>query len=252
MTRYRMTRMLLAVLACAVFTGCATPLPPQHLLTDGIFDGPRPRSGLTRVEGGPNKTLLVVLSRNTIANIDYLKGMQEARKKEVIGYRSVIDAHIEALDPQFPTKWIVKNLKAKFGQVKLVPASSVASQKGYDSLVIVDFFYQTTDWGINHATARVDTEFYDQQLNRIGNAKANQHVQVRSGAPVSDDDLFLKNHQVLVSALQDWDVSLNRLVLPEPAQASPAATPDRDACIRSALQATDGNLRQSAIVACSP
>lgn len=248
----RIYKLALLLAAFSALMGCATPTPPQLPPTEGIFSVAPPKSKLNNVVGGHDQTLLLVLSKNTIANLEYLKSMQEARKKELIGYRSVIDAHIEALDPQFPTKWIVKSLKAKFGQVKLVSASSIASQKGYDSLVIVDFFYQTTDWGINHATARVETEFYDRELNRIGSASANKRVQVRSGAPVSDDDLFLKNHQVLISTLQDWDVSLNRLVLPEPAQANPAATPNRDACIRSALQVTDGNLRQSAIAACSP
>lgn len=248
-----MQNILLTAFTCLFLAGCATPPPPQVDMASGIFAAPPTQSQLNQVAGGQNKTLLVVLSQNTVANIAYLKSQQDARRKELLGGTNKVKAHIEALDPQFPAKWIVTSLKNRFGQVKLVPAASLDQQRDFDALVIVDFFYQTTDWGINHATATVTTDFYDAQLARIGRASANQHVQVRSGAPVSDDDLFEKNHQVLVATLEEWDSSLNRLVvMPSTVEAPAHRPPGRDACVRSALSVSDGALRQSAIAACTP
>lgn len=203
---------LVTLTMCILLAGCATPVPPQVAITDGVFSTPPIQSRLDRVLGGQDKTLLVVLSKNTKTNIDYLKGIQEARKKEIIGYKSIISAHIEALDPQFPSRWIVNQLKSKFGNLKIVPIESVSNQKGFDSMVIIDFFYSTTDWGVNHATASITTAFYDQNLAHISDAAVYKRVQVRSGAPVSDQDLFLKNHQVLISALDEWNTALDKLV----------------------------------------
>lgn len=113
----------------AALAGCATPVPPQVDINDGIFSRTPDSSPMRRVTGGADRTLLVVLSKNTKANIDYLNGLQESRGKEVVGYQSIIDAHIESLDPRFPSRWIISQLKTKFGHVKLVGAESVDSQK---------------------------------------------------------------------------------------------------------------------------
>jgi hypothetical protein len=103
-------------------------------------------------------------------------------------------------------------------------------------------------WIPGAAVAVFTTSLFVQCLAHIADASAYKNVQIRSGTPVSGRELFQKNHQVLVSALEDWNKSLDGLVA-IPSGAS--SEPDRDNCVRSALSVTDESLRLRAIAACN-
>lgn len=239
--------LLLGFLALA---GCATPLPPQVAITDGIFTDPPKKSESSKVLGGADKKLLIVLSKNTMANVDFLRERQIARKAEFLS-NAVIDSHIEVLDPEFPMKAIASSLRSRFGKVQVVAAQNVTQQQDFDSLVIVDFLFRTIDWGVDDVTANVRTVFYDNSFARVGEVGVNKNVRVRHGiSSPPGGELFRMNHAVLVDALNEWDRALSQLVVMPVAPVTQAPSASSDACIRSALQVNDSDLRRQAIEVC--
>ncbi|MEN0108482.1 MAG: hypothetical protein AAGC84_18965, partial [Pseudomonas sp.] len=235
-------------------SGCATN-PAQKPITDGVFASPPGASTVHEVVGGSDKTVVVFISENTKANVEYLKqkksDKEDAAVLRALGQGATLDAYSQALDPSFALNWMAKKLKGKFGKVVLVSDPAKLAAARYDYLIVLDAVFLTTGWGRDNATASFTTQFYDAKQLHISDIRGYRDTQVRSGASGPHGvDLFRANHQVRVDALTQWEAALDGLVK-QPTLASSPSGASADACVQAALAVQNTALRRQAIAACN-
>lgn len=184
----------------------------------GITDKPTVQSPQTKLRGGPDARLAVLLSSNTIANTQYLRERQTAFDEKFDGNAWSAPYQL-VLDPGFSLAWIAHSLRQRFGTVMLVPDANAAINGRFDGIAVVDVFFEPYDKGIPESTAHVTVAFYDAQFRYIGAAGGKEYKAATGFCcwAYSEVVALARTHQkTIANALQDFDTRLPYLVETSP------------------------------------
>lgn len=243
-----------------LMTGCATvALPETKPVTEGIFTEPPSKSPATKVPGGPDVSLGVILSQNARANIAYLLKYQDLANSgfgNPILLQSLKDAYSASADPAFLTHGISASLKRHFGSVIVYEDIDSARAAQPDVVAIIDLQHVLKQAGNSDITARVAAHFYDSQFRRIGastgmgKGRTGTFGMNTKGAGGLVDEMYQQQHMPRVRALQQFDQSLQTLIARRVDLATTAPGPQYDQCMERVLKISNPDLRQKAMAAC--
>ncbi|WP_141710888.1 hypothetical protein [Paraburkholderia nodosa] len=206
-------RAMAAAGLCILVQACAgPPVPPQVSMDDGVIPTQKPQSRAKKVLNGPNARLAVILSKNSIANVRYLRDYKkfcEDGEGNPILKDSLRKSCAEKSDPSYFVRWITKSLTSNFGEVMFYENVSQAKNSKPDDFAVVNIFYDP--WG-DTEVADIKIEFFDHNFSYVATAQgaANVPSDRWSGSNASDYIRIDKRHaQIRTAALMELDRSLS-------------------------------------------
>lgn len=193
-------------------------------MLDGIApSGGATQSNLVKVPGGPSSRLGVILSKNTIANTDYLFKRYDIYKKE-FGDTPYLDPIGLLVEPKFAIYTLASHLKNKFGSVDVVGDTQDFKAGSFDVLAVVDIYYEPKSPGlfatIEDTTARVTLSFFDRDVRYIASAGGETMVTRNSPSCCAGHYEFVqdtkRHHSALLKALRKVHDDLDMIVVAPP------------------------------------
>lgn len=250
-----MNNIFITCLLSIALIGCTgLPVPPAKYqpITTGILYENAERSSLSKVQGGPDKKLAIILSQNSKNSINFLiKGKKEtiemAEKYPSSKDSLLFDAEVD--DPELFTKFIMKSLKNKFGKVTLLQSIASFNKGDYSALAIVDI-YRVNDSNFFRTivTSNIYTAFYDADIKFVNTVGASIKETMTHSTNYNPSEFSSQTYKINISSLEKWEAELDK-VIAMPVQSAPKF--DYDNCVREALSIKDRALKSQAMKFCS-
>ncbi|MGF6242371.1 hypothetical protein P3T42_004126 [Paraburkholderia sp. GAS38] len=205
----------IAVVSLVLLLQACAASPPQQLgMDDGILQT-QIQSKATKVLNGKNVRLTVILSKNTIENINYLEGLKTSFDKKI--FHSTIDKTLaEETDPNYFIQWVTKSLTTNFGEVKFYDNPAQAKKSKPDEFAIVNIYFDPLAPNSKYEEADIKIEFFDRNFNYVAAANGTGRISADHwGSPSSSGFAKIRKHQAQVRAtsLMTMDRSLSGILV---------------------------------------
>lgn len=208
---------LFSLMLNLMLSGCAVPDAPRY--SDDLL---HPATQASEVSLRHDQNVGVIFSENTLTNLTYLKryhAMAEHGPQSRVLDAQIRQAYVDSSEPEMAIDWLNASLSRQFKSVTYYTSIDALLDAEPDVIVVLDTQSQLVTERSSDVKARVTAQFFDGDLNYIGQADGQASkdmppmwTHTKRAAEIASD--ITEQRTVQVQALQRFDTSLDELMGP--------------------------------------